>query len=90
MKHLEKLFKALANKRRIQIIKFLNENNEMSVSGISERLKLSFKSVSKHLQKLENANLISRTQKSKWGYYKLNNFSPESMERIIIIFIKTT
>ncbi len=90
MKHFERLFKALANKRRIDIIKLLTKNEQMSVSEIAENINISLKSTSKHLQKLENANLISRKQKSKWGYYSLNNFAPESLERLIIIFIKTT
>jgi len=49
--------KALANQRRLTIIKELNRGGPLSVSEIARRLKLSVRSTSKHVQKLAHTDL---------------------------------
>ena len=57
-KELIKIFKALGNERRFLILKYLSQRKELNVSQISELIKLSFKSVSRHLSVLINADLV--------------------------------
>jgi len=57
-----KILKALANEKRLEILNLL-EKREMNVSEIAKLVRLHFKSVSKHLQKLAEAGLLNRTQK---------------------------
>jgi ArsR family transcriptional regulator len=71
MKETEKVLKALANRRRLAIIKLLNENKKVMVSEISRHIKLSFKSTSKHLANLRNASLVDREQVGLEVFYSL-------------------
>ncbi len=48
-RELEKQLKALANRRRLAILKYLKSKREASVGDIAEEINLSFKSTSKHL-----------------------------------------
>lgn len=71
MKQYEKVLKALANKRRLEIIKYLKSNKEGTVSDITSHLKLSFKATSKHLAVLSGANIVEKEQRSFFGFYSL-------------------
>ena len=61
-KELEKNLKALANKRRILILKFIKKSGRASVGEIAEAIKLSFKATSKHLMILANADILEKEQ----------------------------
>lgn len=67
----EKILKALANRRRIKIAKYLNVNKKASVTELSDILKLSFKSTSKHLTVLKNADIVEGEQVSSVCFYRL-------------------
>ncbi len=69
---LERILKALGNKRRMAIIRLLKKG-ELSVGEIAERIKLSFKSTSRHLSILTSADLLEREQKSTLVFYRLSN-----------------
>ena len=68
---LEKILKALANRKRLAILVYLKKNREASVSDIAGEIDLSFKSTSKHLRILSSAEILERNQKTHWGYYRL-------------------
>lgn len=68
----ELLFKALANRRRLRILRYLMKHGEKSVSDISAIIGVSFKSSSKHLKVLLNAKLVSEKKK---GFYVLYTIS---------------
>ncbi len=61
-KELEKILKALANKRRISILKYLKSKGAASVGDIASQIKLSFKATSKHLMILSHADVIEKEQ----------------------------
>lgn len=71
MREHEKILKALANKRRLQIVKFLKEKKEANVGEISDHIKLSFKATSKHLAVLSGADIVEKEQRSLACYYSL-------------------
>jgi len=68
----EKILKALANRRRLKIVKYLEKNKKTSVSELSGHLKLSFKSTSKHLAVLKSADIVQSEQVSLACLYSLN------------------
>ncbi len=70
-RELIKVFKALANHRRIETLLHLKKYRALNVSGVAEKLDLSMRSTSKHLLKLEEAGLIKRTPRSRDVYYSL-------------------
>jgi ArsR family transcriptional regulator len=72
MKDIEKIYKALANRRRLLILKYLKDRNEASVGDIARYLKLSFKSTSRHLAVLKAAEILDKEQKGLFIFYKLN------------------
>lgn len=83
MKELEKILKALANKRRLAIVKFLKSRREASVGEIAKTIKLSFKATSKHLGILFAVDIIEKEQRSLQIFYSLAGSLPLSAEKII-------
>jgi len=71
-KRLSSVFKALSNERRMLIIKLLARKSR-SVIDISMALKVSFKSASFHLLKLEREGVVEKDRQGKFNYYKLTN-----------------
>ena len=71
MRHHEKILKALANKRRLEIVKYLKEKKEASVGDIAKHIKLSFKSTSRHLAILLSADILEKEQRNVLVFYGL-------------------
>lgn len=82
-KEIEKVLKALANRRRLYIVKFLKKQKEASVGDIAAEIHLSFKATSKHLGVLANAGVIDREQRSSLVYYSLVPGMSEASRRIV-------
>lgn len=72
-RELVKIFKAMGNERRFLMLRHLFTKKELTVSQISELIHLSFKSVSRHLLILKNANLVKSRQVSINNIYSLND-----------------
>lgn len=72
-KELERVLKAVANKRRLAILRFLKKRKEATVGAVAEVIKLSFKSTSRHLSVLAAADIVEREQRSVEVYYRLAN-----------------
>ncbi len=62
MKETEKILKALANRRRLTIAKYLNRVGSASVSDIADEIRLSFNATSKHLGIMRSADILDRNQ----------------------------
>ena len=67
-----KIFRALGNERRFLIVKHIIDNKELTVSKISELIDLSFKSTSRHLLVLKNANLVVSRQTDLNNFYSIH------------------
>jgi len=76
MKYPEKILKALANKRRLAIIRYLKTKKEASVGDIAEHIKLSFKSTSRHLAILSGADILDKEQRNVSVFYSLASNLP--------------
>lgn len=74
--NLERLLKAVANRRRLAILKYLKGHNEASVSELSRNIKLSFRSTSKHLAILAARDLVEKEQKGLRVFYRLPAILP--------------
>ena len=72
MKDLEKILKALANRRRLSILKFIKSEREASVGQIADNIRLSFKATSKHLNILAHADLVDKEQIGLTVLYHIN------------------
>ncbi len=71
MKEIERILKALANRRRLAILRFLKNQREASVGDIADNIKLSFKATSKHLNILARVDLVDKDQRSLLVFYSL-------------------
>ncbi len=74
MEQLEKIFKVLADKNRIRILKLL-EAKTMCVCELAFVLGITQPSVSRHLKKLKSAGLIGDEQEGLWTNYFLDKAS---------------
>lgn len=73
-KELEKVLKALANRRRLAILKFIKNSKSgfASVGEVASAIKLSFKSTSKHLMILENVDVLNKEKISLMVSYSVS------------------
>lgn len=83
MRQLERTLKALANKRRLAILKYLKKNKEASVTEIAGAIKLSFKSTSRHLSILTAADILDKDQRSLQVFYRISDTLPAIANTII-------
>ncbi|NRD77030.1 metalloregulator ArsR/SmtB family transcription factor [Bacillus sp. BRMEA1] len=65
-------FKALADKKRLQILNVLTKNGSMCVCDLSPIIDMAQSKLSYHLKILLDANLIKKDTKGTWSYYELN------------------
>ncbi|MCR4279466.1 MAG: metalloregulator ArsR/SmtB family transcription factor [Candidatus Zambryskibacteria bacterium] len=82
-KELERILKALANRRRLAIISYLRKNKESSVGNIAAAIHLSMKSTSRHLVVLAGADILDREQRGPEVYYKINTAVPNVFQPIL-------
>ena len=71
MKEFERALKALANKRRLGIIKYLKVHHQAAAGDLAAAIKLSFRSTSKHLGILKAADIVESEQRSRLVFYSL-------------------
>lgn len=71
MKELEKQYKALANRRRLAILKYLKGRSKATVGNIAKEIKLRLKSTSKHLRILDAVGFVDHQQQSLHVFYFL-------------------
>ncbi|MDP2971087.1 MAG: metalloregulator ArsR/SmtB family transcription factor [Deltaproteobacteria bacterium] len=72
MDFLVKIFKALANSHRIELLHILRDG-EKEISDIARKLRLPYKTVARDLKILERTNLILSRRWKGVVYYSLRN-----------------
>ena len=82
MKELEKVLKALANERRLKILKILKKNSELSVGEVAEEIGLSFRSTSRHLNLLYRAGILEPVRKANLVEYQIAKPAPAVLFKI--------
>ena len=65
-------FKMLAARSRVQILKLLIENEDLTVEDLATRLEVSVPTVSRHLQLLRMHNLVTFKQDAQTRYYEVS------------------
>lgn len=85
MKEIEKQMKALANARRLSILKYLKKTREATVGDIAEEIKLSFKATSKHLGILYSAGMLEKDQRSLTINYRLAKSQHSVTKQVIAV-----
>ncbi|HCM45616.1 MAG: Transcriptional regulator, ArsR family [Parcubacteria group bacterium GW2011_GWD1_42_9] len=83
MKSVERVLKALANRRRLAIAVHLKRHHEATVGQLAALLKVSFPTVSKHLSILAAADVVEYERRSKEVYYYLADDIPAVASAIL-------
>ncbi|MDQ0224320.1 ArsR family transcriptional regulator [Metabacillus niabensis] len=65
-------FKAIADKKRLQIMNLLTQKGEINVNDLAPMMNMAQSKLSYHLKILLDANLIIRETRGTWNYYRLN------------------
>jgi len=83
VKILSRKLRALGNERRLRIMEELLRHKRLTVGEISDKIKLSFRSTSRHLKVLENAGFVSWEQVSINMYYFISSEAPKEFLDLI-------
>lgn len=84
----EIVLKALANRRRLEILGFLKKAGEVTVGEIAEHINLSFKSTSRHLGILAYADVLNREQRGPEAYYRISIKQDDNIKKLLKIIIQ--
>ncbi len=68
----EQKFKAISDKKRLQIMNILTEKGEMCVCDLTPLMDMTQSKLSYHLKILLDANIIKKETRGTWSYYTLN------------------
>ena len=72
---LASMFKALADPARVKLVSLIaaSAGGEACICDLTEPLGLSQPTVSHHMKMLVDVGLVSRDQRGKWAYYRVND-----------------
>jgi ArsR family transcriptional regulator, arsenate/arsenite/antimonite-responsive transcriptional repressor len=78
---LASVFKALGDPARVKLVSLIaaSEGGEACICDLIEPLGLSQPTVSHHMKMLVDSGLVSRDQRGKWAYYRVNS---DALDRI--------
>ncbi|MDD2657066.1 MAG: winged helix-turn-helix domain-containing protein [Candidatus Pacebacteria bacterium] len=68
---IEGVVKGFANHRRLQIMELLQEEPELSVDDIAEKLRIGYKNTSDHIRKMAIAGLVLKRNDGPYVRHKL-------------------
>ena len=85
LKKITKILKALADESRIRIVALLKKRNGLCVCEITEIIGLSQPTISSHLKKLQDAEIITYSKDGLWVKYGLD----ENMEKEVEQFLNS-
>ncbi|MDL4841054.1 ArsR/SmtB family transcription factor [Aquibacillus rhizosphaerae] len=68
----EKKFKALADKKRLEIMNLICQRSSLCVCDLSELIDMPQSKLSYHLKILLDAELLIKETRGTWSYYQLN------------------
>jgi len=68
---LERWFKVLGNRKRLDILRLLEQRQQLSVTDIANGIKLSLKSTHKHLHQLLQTGFLEKERRQFNVHYRL-------------------
>jgi ArsR family transcriptional regulator len=79
---MDKIFKALGERTRLEILLLISLNPDICLCHIEECFHLSNSNLSRHLKELENSELVMTFKRSKWKHYQLSPLGKQMVELI--------
>jgi DNA-binding transcriptional ArsR family regulator len=87
MEYLEKIFRAMGNRKRLEILRLLSQKRELSLNVLSDRIKLSPKATFGHVNRLFQLGILEKERQGNNMFYKISR-SPPKLVRTLFAFIK--
>jgi len=79
-KRLERIFKGVANHRRIDILFLLKKHPNLSLMGISQSLNCNLKTIAEHTRRLALAGLIDKSRLDNQTLHRLSPYGEKILE----------
>ena len=79
---MEKIFKALGDRTRLEILLLIALNPDICLCHIEECFHLSNSTLSRHLKELESVNLVAANKIGKWKHYQINQLGLDLVDLI--------
>ncbi|MFA4937242.1 MAG: metalloregulator ArsR/SmtB family transcription factor [Patescibacteria group bacterium] len=83
MNSIERILKALANRRRLKIVSLLKIKRRASVGELADSLKVTLPTTSKHLAILAAADVVEYDRQGLLVYYRLADKLPPSVSALL-------
>ena len=83
LKKITKILKALADESRIRMLALLKERNGLCVCEITDIIGLSQPTISSHLKKLQDAEIITYSKDGLWVNYSLDKNMDKEVEQLL-------
>jgi len=83
LKKITKILKALADESRIRVLALLKERNGLCVCEITDIIGLSQPTISSHLKKLQDAEIITYSKDGLWVNYSLDENMDKEVEQLL-------
>lgn len=82
---LARLFKALGDPTRVKLVSLIaaTEAGEACICDLTEPVGLAQPTVSHHMKLLAEAGLVTREQRGKWAYYRVDGDTLRAVARAI-------
>lgn len=84
--HATKIFSALANDRRLQILTALLRYDELTVNALVDMIGLNQSALSQHLAKLRHVGLVATRRERQWVFYHI---SSPTAQALLASYIRT-
>lgn len=81
-KQMERHFKGVANKRRIEMLFLIAENKGITLDGICQGLRCNNKTASEHTKKLVHAGLVNKYHKGRSVGHSLSPYGERFLKFI--------
>ncbi len=79
---MEKIFKALGDRTRLEILLLISLNQDICLCHIEEHFSLSNSNLSRHLKELGQAGLLITNKVGKWKHYQTSKLGNTLVEFI--------
>jgi len=83
LKKITKILKALADESRIRVLALLKERDGLCVCEITDIIGLSQPTISSHLKKLQDAEIITYSKDGLWVNYSLDENMDKEVEQLL-------
>lgn len=79
---MDKIFKALGDRTRLEILLLISLNPDICLCHIEECFHLSNSNLSRHLKELESVELVITNKIGKWKHYQLSQLGKQMVDFI--------